>query len=68
MGTRFWDLDAVGWPYGEIELRTYGNGHYLGRLMLTSGSGPAAPGPARGSDARDQTGSALGTGGPVGQG
>ncbi|MBN0047039.1 DUF4118 domain-containing protein [Streptomyces actuosus] len=35
-----WDLGARGWPGGEIELRVWGSGHYLGRFMLTPGTGP----------------------------
>ncbi|MFJ4283443.1 hypothetical protein [Streptomyces massasporeus] len=70
MRTRPWDLDAAGWPEGETELRAYGNGHYLGRFMLTPGSGPAASLQARlvAVTLADQTGSALDTAGSVGQG
>ncbi|MFJ8722997.1 DUF4118 domain-containing protein [Streptomyces sp. NPDC093269] len=42
-GGRRRDLDADGWPEGEIELRVYGNGRYQGRFMLTTGSGPVPP-------------------------
>ncbi|MGW1211580.1 DUF4118 domain-containing protein [Streptomyces sp. NPDC002499] len=31
------------WPDTEIELRSYGNGHYIGRFMLTPGPGPVPP-------------------------
>ncbi|MCH0572296.1 DUF4118 domain-containing protein [Streptomyces sp. MUM 136J] len=41
VGRRSWDLEARGWPGGEIELRVWGSGHYLGRFMLTPGTGPA---------------------------
>lgn len=67
VGRRQWDVDAGGWPDGEIELRTYGNGHYLGRFMLTPGPGPVPPRQARlvAVTLADQTGAALDTAGPV---
>jgi hypothetical protein len=67
VGHRRWDVDASGWPAGEIELRTYGNGHYLGRFMLTPGPGPVPPLQARlvAVTLADQTGAALDTAGPV---
>jgi hypothetical protein len=67
VGRRPWDVDAAGWPEGDIELRTYGNGHYLGRFMLTPGPGPVPPLQARlvAVTLADQTGSALDTAGPV---
>ncbi|MEU9247278.1 DUF4118 domain-containing protein [Streptomyces sp. NPDC048385] len=37
VGRRHWDIDATGWPQGEIEVRAYGNGHYFGRFMMTPG-------------------------------
>jgi Domain of unknown function (DUF4118) len=30
-----WDVETNGLPTGEIELRTFGNGQYFGRFMLT---------------------------------
>jgi hypothetical protein len=30
-----WDVETSGLPTGEIELRTFGNGQYFGRFMLT---------------------------------
>ena len=33
-GHRHWDTDEFGFPAGEIELRTFANGQYLGRFML----------------------------------
>ncbi|MFF9159970.1 DUF4118 domain-containing protein [Streptomyces longwoodensis] len=70
VGRRSWDVDAVGWPDGEIELRACGNGRYLGRFMLTPAPGPAASHQARlvAVTLADQTGSALAQAGPVGQG
>ncbi|MEU1199593.1 DUF4118 domain-containing protein [Streptomyces sp. NPDC005813] len=67
VGRRTWDVDAAGWPEGEIELRAYGNGHYLGRFMLTPGSGEVPPLQARlvAVTLADQTGAALDTSGPV---
>lgn len=60
-------MDTAGWPEGEIEVRAYGNGHYLGRFMLTPGPGPVPPLQARlvAVTLADQTGAALDTAGPV---
>ncbi|MFK0159527.1 DUF4118 domain-containing protein [Streptomyces sp. NPDC090493] len=70
VGRRAWDPDRDGWPEGETELRAYGNGHYLGRFMLTPGPGPVPPLRARlvAVTLADQTGAALDTAGPVGAG
>ncbi|MCT9007528.1 DUF4118 domain-containing protein [Streptomyces rhizosphaerihabitans] len=67
VGRRHRDLDASGWPDGEIELRTHRNGRYLGRFMLTPGPGPVPPLQARlvAVTLADQTGAALDTAGPV---
>ncbi|GGW24136.1 DUF4118 domain-containing protein [Streptomyces alanosinicus] len=67
VGRRTWNPDTDGWPEGEIELRTYGNGHYQGRFMLTPGPGPVPPLQARlvAVTLADQTGAALDTAGPV---
>ncbi|MCF3130308.1 DUF4118 domain-containing protein [Streptomyces olivochromogenes] len=67
VGRRPYDIDAHGWPAGETELRAYGNGHYLGRFMLTPGPGPVPPPQARlvAVTLADQTGAALDTAGPV---
>ncbi|MET8292100.1 DUF4118 domain-containing protein [Streptomyces sp. NBC_01455] len=67
VGRRRWDVDASGWPDGEIELRTYGNGQYRGRFMLTPGPGPVPPLQARlvAVTLADQTGAALNTAGPA---
>ena len=58
---------TTAWSQGEIELRAYGNGHYLGRFMLTPGPGPQPPLQARlvAVTLADQTGAALDTTGPV---
>jgi Domain of unknown function (DUF4118) len=34
-----WDVETNGLPTGEIELRTFGNGQYFGRFMLTPNPG-----------------------------
>ncbi|MET8330924.1 DUF4118 domain-containing protein [Streptomyces sp. NPDC005181] len=67
VGRKRWDVDSWGWPEGEIELRAYGNGHYLGRFMLTPGQGPVPPLQARlvAVTLAHQTGAALDTAGPV---
>ncbi|WP_411577315.1 DUF4118 domain-containing protein [Streptomyces sp. HUAS TT20] len=67
VGRRTWNPDTDGWPEGEIELRAYGNGHYLGRFMLTPGTGAVPPLQARlvAVTLADQTGAALDTSGPV---
>ncbi|MFI6662103.1 hypothetical protein ACIBL8_42080 [Streptomyces sp. NPDC050523] len=69
VGRRSWNVEAAGRHEGEIELRTYGNGHYLGRFILTPGPGP---GPVPPLQARlvavspaDQAGAALASAGPV---
>ncbi|MER5545267.1 DUF4118 domain-containing protein [Streptomyces sp. CG4] len=67
VGRRSRNPDTDGWPEGEIELRTYGNGHYQGRFMLTPGPGPVPPLQARlvAVTLADQTGAALDTAGPA---
>jgi hypothetical protein len=34
VGRKHWDIDRRGLPDEEIELRTFGNGHFYGRFML----------------------------------
>jgi hypothetical protein len=34
VGRKHWDVDRRGLPDEEIELRTFGNGHFYGRFML----------------------------------
>ncbi|MFH8776237.1 DUF4118 domain-containing protein [Streptomyces sp. NPDC017958] len=67
VGRRSWNPDTDGWPEGEIELRAYGNGHYLGRFMLTPSPGavPALQARLVAVTLADQTGAALDTSGPV---
>nr|WP_079147338.1 DUF4118 domain-containing protein [Streptomyces griseochromogenes] len=67
VGRRSRNPDTDGWPEGEIELRAYGNGHYLGRFMLTPGPGevPALQARLVAMTLADQTGAALDTSGPV---
>ncbi|MGW0885106.1 hypothetical protein [Streptomyces sp. NPDC002671] len=67
VGRRTWNPDTDGWPEGEIELRAFGNGHYLGRFLLTPGPGDVPPLQARlvAVTLADQTGAALDTAGPV---
>lgn len=67
VGRRSWNPDTDGWPEGEIELRAYGNGRYLGRFMLTPGPGavPALQARLVAVTLADQTGAALDTAGPV---
>jgi len=64
VGRRSWDVDGAGWPAGDIELRAYGSGHYLGRFMLTPGPGPVPPLQARlvALTLADQTGIGAGHG------
>jgi hypothetical protein len=65
VGRRRWDVDAAGWPEGDIELRAYGNGHYFGRFMMTPGPGAVPSLKARlvAVTLADQAGAALDTSG-----
>jgi hypothetical protein len=62
-GRTRWDVDRLGLPDQEVELRTYARGHYYGRFMMRP-----APGAAPSLQARlvavtlaDQVGAALDT-------
>jgi hypothetical protein len=65
VGRRSWDVDAGGWPEGEIELRAYGNGHYFGRFMMDPALGVVPSLKARlvAVTLADQAGAALDTAG-----
>jgi hypothetical protein len=69
-GGRRRDLDADGWPEGEIELRVYGNGRYQGRFILTPGEGPVPPLLARlvAVTLAGETGAVLDAAGPAREG
>ncbi|MDX3854524.1 DUF4118 domain-containing protein [Streptomyces sp. AK02-01A] len=62
-----WDLERLGWPRGEIELRAAGNGHYRGRYMLRPSPDVVPSRQARlvAVTLADDTGAALDTAGPV---
>ena len=64
-GSKPWDIDRVGFPDEEIELRTFGNGHYYGRFLLQPMPGAKPPLQARlvAVTLADQVGSALDTAG-----
>ncbi|MEU3184159.1 DUF4118 domain-containing protein [Streptomyces sp. NPDC006923] len=65
-----WDLERLGWPPGEIELRAAGNGHYRGRYMLRPSPDVVPSRQARlvAVTLADDTGAALDTAGPVSDG
>jgi hypothetical protein len=62
-----WDIDAAGLPLDEIELRTFGNGRYLGRFMLRArpDSRPSLQARLVAVTLADQAGQALAAGSPV---
>ncbi len=62
-GHRHWDVDRLGLPNEEVELRTFGNGHFYGRFMLDPGPGAKPPLQARlvAVILADQVGAALDT-------
>ena len=39
VGRSRWDVELAGLPAEEVELRTFGNGRYYGRFMLTAKPG-----------------------------
>lgn len=59
-----WDVDRSGLPGEEIELRTFDNGQYYGRFMLTPrlGSKPSLQARLVAVTLADQAGRALGSG------
>lgn len=62
-----WDLEELGWPQGEIELRAANNGRYVGRFMLrpTPGLVPSRQVRVVAVTLADDAGAALDTAGPV---
>jgi hypothetical protein len=61
-GHRHCDVAEFGWPSGEIELRTFSNGEYCGRYMLTPapGSKPSVQARLVAVTLADQAGRAIG--------
>jgi hypothetical protein len=61
-GHRRWDVEQFGLPGEEIELRTFGNGQYYGRFMLTPkpGSAPSLRARLVAITLADQAGRAFG--------
>ncbi|MEV7969475.1 DUF4118 domain-containing protein [Sphaerisporangium sp. NPDC088356] len=62
-GRRHWDVDRLGLPDEEVELRTLGNGHFYGRFLLDPTPGAVPPLQARlvAVTLADQVGAALDT-------
>ncbi|WP_424533007.1 DUF4118 domain-containing protein [Sphaerisporangium viridialbum] len=62
-GRRRWDVDRLGLPDEEVELRTLGNGHFYGRFLLDPTPGAVPPLQARlvAVTLADQVGAALDT-------
>ncbi|MEV7010294.1 DUF4118 domain-containing protein [Streptosporangium sp. NPDC051022] len=60
---RHWDVDRLGLPDKEVELRTFGNGHFYGRFMLdpTPGTVPSLQARLIAVTLADQAGAALAT-------
>jgi hypothetical protein len=63
VGRKHWDIDRRGLPDQEIELRTFGNGHFYGRFMLqpTPGTTPSLQARLVAVTLADQVGRALDT-------
>ncbi|MGI8331975.1 DUF4118 domain-containing protein [Actinomadura scrupuli] len=63
VGHKHWDVDRHGLPPEEVELRTFGNGHYYGRFMLqpTPGTIPSLQARLVAVTLADQVGRALDT-------
>ncbi len=62
-----WDVEKAGLPGEEVEVRTFGNGQYYGRFMLTPkpGSRPSLQARLVAVALADQAGSALAAGTPT---
>jgi hypothetical protein len=62
-----WDVDTVGLPGEEIELRVFGSGQYYGRFMMrpSPGSRPALQARLVAVTLAEQTGRALAAGAPT---
>ncbi len=65
-----WDVETVGLPGGEIELRVFGGGQYYGRFMMTPepGSRPSLQARLVAVTLADQAGRALAAGTPASSG
>jgi hypothetical protein len=69
-GLSRWDVETVGLPAGEIELRVFGGGQYYGRFMMTPkpGSRPSLQARLVAVTLADQAGRALAAGTPASSG
>jgi hypothetical protein len=69
-GRARWDVETVGLPAGEIELRVFGGGQYHGRFMITAkpGSRPSLQARLVAVTLADQAGRALAAGTPASTG
>jgi hypothetical protein len=65
-----WPVDVSGLPAEEVELRTFGNGQYYGRFMMTPkpGAKPSAQARLVAVTLADMAGRALGTAGSTSRG
>jgi hypothetical protein len=65
-----WEVETVGLPAGEIELRVFGGGQYYGRFMMTPkpGSRPSLQARLVAVTLADQAGRALAGGTPASSG
>ncbi|MDH6126532.1 DUF4118 domain-containing protein [Kitasatospora sp. GP82] len=63
LGRRNWDVDRLGFPDEEVELRVFGNGRFFGRFMLdpTPGAIPSLEARLVAVTLADQAGAALDT-------
>jgi hypothetical protein len=62
-----WDVETVGLPGGEIELRVFGGGQYYGRFMMRPkpGSRPSLQARLVAVTLAEQAGRALAAGAPA---